>query len=105
MREKYCWTGWSWSWWLEWCERKIMLDWSWSWLPNRVKVDLAFFPGTCIEFDTRRAHATFFTNSALSELKSHDVAAVPLKPFTMTRAIIIIVILVIAIITAAPRMA
>jgi len=24
MREKYCWAGWSWSWWLEWCERKLL---------------------------------------------------------------------------------
>jgi len=30
VREKYCWAGWSWSWWLEWCERKILLGWSWS---------------------------------------------------------------------------
>jgi len=36
VRKKYCWTGWSWNWWLEWCERKILLDWSWNWLPNAV---------------------------------------------------------------------
>ena len=24
VREKYCWAGWSWSWWLEWCKRKIL---------------------------------------------------------------------------------
>ena len=40
MREKYYWAGWSWSWWLEWCEKKILLgwswSWSWSWLPNGV---------------------------------------------------------------------
>jgi len=30
LREKYCWSGWSWSWWLKWCERKILLGWSWS---------------------------------------------------------------------------
>ena len=24
MREKYCWAGWSWSWWLEWCEKKLL---------------------------------------------------------------------------------
>jgi len=38
VREKYCWAGWSWSWWLEWCERKLLLGWSWSWLPNAVIV-------------------------------------------------------------------
>jgi hypothetical protein len=47
----------------------------------------SLFPETCIEFDNRRAHAPFITNSALSEPKPHDLVAVPLKPFTMTGAI------------------
>ena len=38
MREKYCWAGW--SWWLEWCERKILLGWSWSWLSNGVNLNV-----------------------------------------------------------------
>ena len=24
VKEKYCWAGWSWSWWLEWCEKNIV---------------------------------------------------------------------------------
>jgi len=43
VREKYCWSGWSWSWWLEWCERKILLGWSRSWLPNAVIVSYTNF--------------------------------------------------------------
>ena len=27
--KKYCWLGWSWSWWLEWYERKILLAGWW----------------------------------------------------------------------------
>ena len=41
-REKYCWTGRRWSWWLEWCEKKILLGWSWSWLLNGVTVATIF---------------------------------------------------------------
>ena len=44
MREKYCWADWSWSWWLEYCERKILLGWSWRWLPTGVNVWLISFP-------------------------------------------------------------
>jgi len=36
VRKKYYWAGWSWSWWLEWYERKILLGWNWSWPPNGV---------------------------------------------------------------------
>jgi len=36
VREKYCWSGWSWSWWLEWCEKKLLQCWRLQDQPNAV---------------------------------------------------------------------